>query len=159
MDMDEPPDTPNAPTVSADSETSLRVTWTAPGNGGGPPITGYNYQYKKTSDSDSPENWTQGTASGLSVTIGSLEEGISYDVQIQAKNDEGTSAWSPSGTGSTEANDDPEITSDDAVDVPENTTSVLTVQAEDGDDSVTGYSIEGGADASLFSIECRQRAY
>ena len=87
-DVNEPPDTPNEPSVSADSETSLRVTWTAPGNGGGPPITGYNYRRKKTSDPDSPGNWTQGTASGLSVTISSLEEGISYDVQIQAKNDE-----------------------------------------------------------------------
>ena len=151
-DVNEPPDTPNAPTVSADSGTSLLVTWSAPANEGRPPITGYNYQYKKMSDSDSPGNWTQGTASGLSVTISSLEEGISYDVQIQAKNHEGTSPWSPSGTGSTEANADPEITSDDAVDVPENTTAVLTVTAEDNDDSVTGYSIEGGADASLFSI-------
>ena len=108
-DVDEPPGTPNAPTVSADSETSLLVTWTAPANEGGPPITGYNYQYKKTSDSDSPENWTEGTTTRLSETIGGLEEGISYDVQIQAKNGEGTSAWSPSGTGSTEANADPEI--------------------------------------------------
>ena len=86
------------------------------------------------------------------MPIGGLEEGISYDVQIQAKNGEGTSAWSPSGTGSTEANADPEITSPATADVPENTTSVLTVQASDDDDSVTGYSIEGGADASLFSI-------
>ena len=121
-DVNEPPGTPNAPTVSADSETSLLVTWTAPANEGGPPITGYNYQYKKTSDSDSPGNWTQGTTSGLSVPIGGLEEGISYDVQIQAKNGEGTSAWSPSGTGSTEANADPEITSPATANVPENTT-------------------------------------
>ena len=49
-DVNEPPGTPNAPTVSADSETSLLVTWTEPANEGGPPITGYNYQYKKTSD-------------------------------------------------------------------------------------------------------------
>ena len=151
-DVNEPPGTPNAPTVSADSETSLLVTWTAPANEGGPPITGYNYQYKKTSDSDSPGNWTQGTTSGLSVPIGGLEEGISYDVQIQAKNGEGTSAWSPSGTGSTEANADPEITSPATENVPENTTAVLTVTASDDDDQVTGYSIESGADASLFSI-------
>ena len=151
-DVDEPPGTPNAPTVSADSETSLLVTWTAPANEGGPPITGYNYQYKKTSDSDSPENWTEGTTTRLSETIGGLEEGISYDVQIQAKNGEGTSAWSPSGTGSTEANADPEITSPATANVPENTTAVLTVTASDDDDPVTGYSIESGADASLFSI-------
>ena len=151
-DVNEPPGRPNAPTVSADSETSLLVTWSAPANEGGPPITGYNYQYKKTSDIDSPGNWTERTTSGLSVPIGGLEEGISYDVQIQAKNGEGTSAWSPSGTGSTEANADPEITSPATANVPENTTAVLTVTASDDDDQVTGYSIESGADASLFSI-------
>ena len=151
-DVNEPPGRPNAPTVSADSETSLLVTWSAPANEGGPPITGYNYQYKKTIDSDVAENWTEGTASGLSVTIGGLEEGISYDVQIQAKNHEGTSDWSPSGTGSTEANAAPRFTSPATANVPENTTAVLTVTASDDDDQVTGYSIESGADASLFSI-------
>ena len=163
IDVPEPPGTPNAPTVLTASETSLDVSWTEPTNTG-PPITGYNYQYKKTSDSDSPGNWTQGTASGLSVTIGSLEEGISYDVQIQAKNDEGTSAWSPSGTGSTAATDpnnaSPVFTSPATASVPENTPTtevVLTVEATDSDseDNPVTYSVpspEGGADASKFSL-------
>ena len=164
-DVTEPPGTPDAPTVLTASETSLDVSWTKPTNTG-PPITGYNYQYKKTSDSNSPGNWTQGTASGLSVTIGSLEEGISYDVQIQAKNDEGTSAWSPSGTGSTAATDpnnaSPRFTSPATASVPENTPTtevVLTVEATDSDseDNPVTYSVppspESGADASKFSLD------
>ena len=150
-DVNEPPGRPNAPTVSADSETSLLVTWSAPANEGGPPITGYNYQYKKTSDSDSPGNWTQGTTSGLSVPIGGLEEGISYDVQIQAKNGEGESGWSLEGTGSTQANEAPRFTSSSTPSVQENTTSVLTVTAED-DDAIQRYDPVGGADASKFSL-------
>ena len=54
--------------------------------------------------------------------------------------------------GSTIANEGPEFTSDDAVDVQENTTSVLTVQAVDSDDSIQRYDIVGGADASKFSL-------
>ena len=54
-------------------------------------------------------------------------------------------------------NDDdatPNITSDATVDVPEGTTRVLTVTAtdtDDNDDDLT-YSVSGGADRSLFSI-------
>ena len=48
-DVDEPPDTPGAPTVLTASETSLDVSWTEPTNKG-PPIHDYDYRYKKTSD-------------------------------------------------------------------------------------------------------------
>ena len=88
--------------MSAASETSLNVNWLAPANEG-PPITDYDYRYKKTSDSD--QDWTEVTdppsSTALAVTISSLDEGTSYDVQIRATNSNGTSEWSPSGTGST----------------------------------------------------------
>ena len=44
-DVDEPPDTPDAPTVTALSSTNLQVTWDEPGNTG-PPITDYDYRYR-----------------------------------------------------------------------------------------------------------------
>ena len=81
-DVTEPPATPNAPSVSAVSHTSLRVTWSAPENKG-PPIIGYDYQYKKTSASN--QDWTEETTTGSPVTIGSLDEGTEYEVQIRAK--------------------------------------------------------------------------
>ena len=46
-ETNEKPSTPNAPSVSAASETSLNVNWWAPDNEG-PPITDYDYRYKKT---------------------------------------------------------------------------------------------------------------
>ena len=46
----------------------------------------------------------------------------------------------------------PNITSASAVNVPENTTAVITVQAEDDDGDTPTFEISGGADASFFSI-------
>ena len=50
-DRDEPPSAPARPTVRATekSSTSLDVSWNAPENTG-PPITGYDVQYRKGSD-------------------------------------------------------------------------------------------------------------
>ena len=99
-DMDEKPATPGVPTVSAtaNSDTSLDVSWTAPGLNGGPAITGYNLQYRQgTSGSftNGPQN-----VSGTSTTITSLTADTSYQVQVRALNGETPSDWSPSGTGS-----------------------------------------------------------
>ena len=72
-----------------------------------------------------------------------------------ARNDEGDSAWSASGTGTTDANASPTFTSSATFSAAENQTAAGTVTATDSDaaDSVTGYTIEGGADAGQFSID------
>ena len=149
----EAPGVPVAPTVSSASPTSLTATWTAPANAG-PAITDYDYQYRVTSPVG---NWTEVTTTtitALSATITQLAENTEYDVQVQATNDEGTSGWSGSGSGSTDANASPSFTSPATFSAPENQTAVGTAQASDSDtdDSVTGYAIQGGADASKFSI-------
>ena len=48
-DVDEQPGRPAAPSVgaTANSDTSLDVSWTAPGLNGGPAITGYDLQYRQ----------------------------------------------------------------------------------------------------------------
>ena len=149
----EAPGVPVAPTVSSASVTSLTATWAAPANAG-PAITDYDYQYRVTSPVG---NWTEVTTTtitALSATIGQLAENTEYDVQVQATNGEGTSGWSDSGSGSTDANASPSFTSPATFSAPENQTAVGTVAASDSDtdDSVTGYAIQGGADASKFSI-------
>ena len=164
-DVDEPPDTPAAPTVLTASETSLDVSWTEPENKG-PPIHDYDYRYKKTSDPDLATNWTEVTNTPIGVpstTIGSLDPSTQYDVQVRAKSPEGTSGWSTKGTGSTAATDpdnaSPRFTSPARESVPENTPTtqvLLTVQATDSDDSPVTYSVpslEGGADASKFLLD------
>ena len=157
IDVDEPPGRPNAPTVSAESVTSLMVRWSAPTNSG-PPINDYDYRYR----TDSPEgSWTEVTdpsdINALEGTISNLAENTAYDVQIQARSPEGVSDWSTEGTGSTgatEANEDPKFTSPATKSVPENMTSVLTVTAVDDDteDDIEEYEIVGGADQGQFSI-------
>ncbi len=149
----EAPGVPAAPSVTSASVTSVTAAWAAPANGG-PPITDYDYRYRvKTPQGP----WTEVTGTpitALSATIAGLAEGTEYDVQVRATNDEGTSNWSESGSGSTDANAAPAFTSAAAFDAAENQTGVGTVVASDGDtdDSVTGYAIQGGADASKFSV-------
>ncbi len=95
-DANEPPGRPAAPTVTASSNT-LSVRWTAPGNTG-PAISDYDIQYRATGGNftDWPHTGTSTTA-----TITSLMSETSYEVQVRATNDEGTSGWSPSGNGTT----------------------------------------------------------
>ena len=100
-DVDEPPARPAPPAVTASPDapqTALDVTWTAPANTG-PPITDYDVRYRKQGD----QAWTQHAFTGTATTtaISDLEPGTTYEVQVAASNDEGTSAWSGSGTGST----------------------------------------------------------
>ena len=152
-DVNEPPGKPGPPTVTAASATptSLNVSWTAPTNTG-PAITAYNLQYRKNNE----VNWTAATYAGtdISTTLTGLTPGTPYDVQVMAKNSEGDSPWSNSGSATTATNAVPAFTSASTFSVAENTTAVGTVVAADADsaDSVTGYEITAGADSSKFAI-------
>ena len=147
------PGKPGTPTVTAAAATptSLNVSWTAPTNTG-PAITAYNLQYRKNNE----VNWTAATYAGTdtSTTLTGLTPGTTYDVQVMAKNTEGDSPWSNSGSATTATNAVPAFTSASTFSVAENTTAVGTVVAADADsaDSVTGYEITAGADSSKFAI-------
>ena len=100
-DVNEPPLAPGQPGVSAQTADSISATWTAPANAGRPAIAGYDYQYRKTGE----QSWSGATyaTNGVvtSATISGLDASTSYDVQVRAKNDEGTGPWSATGAGST----------------------------------------------------------
>ena len=117
-----PPAIPKAPTISPESDTSIRATWEEPDNNGGQPITGYEVQYQK----DGAPAWTEWThtGTGTSATITRLDETSTYNVQVKAKNNLGASEWSPTGTGST-ADFIVQITSDG--DVVSGNNAVFTV--------------------------------
>ena len=102
-DVDEPPDQPAAPTVSAKAGTtdSLDVSWTAPANTERPAIDDYNVQYRIGSTGSFTIHSFTGT--GRSTTIAGLTADTEYEVQVQAHNDEGDSPWSASATASTNA--------------------------------------------------------
>ena len=102
--------------------------------------------------------WTEVTntpITALGATIAGLAENTEYEVQVRTTNAEGTGGWSdPPGSGATDANAAPSFTSAATFDAAENQTAVGTVAAADGDpgDRVTGYAIQGGADAARFTI-------
>ena len=126
IDQQEPPETPAAPDVSAASSTSLTVTWTEPANTG-PDVDDYDVQYRE-GDSGGFTSWTHNGAE-RTATITGRSPGTSYEVQVKARNDEGASDWSPSGTGSTSDNERPVFTDGSSAtrSFAENTTGVHNI--------------------------------
>ena len=106
-DEDEPPAAPAAPTVTpaaTNGHNTLDVSWTGPPTDDIPAITDYTVEYRKKTDDDS-ETWADHpfTGDGTSTSIGSLDPSTTYQVQVAATNDEGTSGFSPPGEGTTDA--------------------------------------------------------
>ena len=140
-DVNEAPGQPAAPSVSATSgsTTSLDVSWNAPTNTG-PDIDNYDLRYREGTSggwTNSPQNVT-----ATVTTIGSLDAGTSYQVQVRATNAEGDSAWSPAGTGTTTATGNTAATGNPAI---SGTAQVgMTLEAAPGDiddaDGLTGVS-------------------
>ena len=91
-DVDEPPGQVGAPTVSAQSETQLLVSWSAPDNTR-PPITGYDIRYRGAGRIE----WQILTLAGAAtrVELTDLSVGTRYAVQVRAVNELGAGDWSP----------------------------------------------------------------
>ena len=115
--VEEPPDAPGAPTVSAASATSLDVSWTAPSNTGAAAITDYDLRYYAgTADPGDDADWieegeTSGhthSGTGTTATITGLTASTAYRVQVRAAGD-GEGAWSSSGSATTTAATAPTI--------------------------------------------------
>ena len=106
-DVEEPPGAPAAPTVTAASTISVTVSWAAPVNTG-PAITDYDVRYfAGTADPANEADWVEAGETGghdhvgtaTTATITGLTVNTAYQVQVRAKNDEGTGGWSDSGSG------------------------------------------------------------
>ena len=158
-DVDEPPDAPAAPSVSATpgSTTSLDVGWTAPPNAGRPPITSYDLQYRVGGGG----SFTAGPrdVAGKSATITGLTARMSYQVQVRATNDEGDSDWSAPGTPVNNAPvfSDATLTRSIAENAAENMNIGAAIPAAtDADGDSLTYSMEG-ADAASFAFEASTR--
>ena len=93
-DADEKSAKPDKPTLAkvTGSSTTLVATWTKPGLNGGPEITGYDVEYKVSTDS----SWTAfaHTGEAVATTITGLMASTSYQVRVRAKNGETDSDWS-----------------------------------------------------------------
>ncbi|MDE0191895.1 MAG: leucine-rich repeat domain-containing protein, partial [Gammaproteobacteria bacterium] len=103
-DVDEPPAVPTAPTVTGASSSSLSVSWSAPANAGRPALTDYDLQYR-AGTTDAFADWGH-TGTATSATITGLSADTMYQVQVLARNAEGTSGWSATGEGRTEVEEE-----------------------------------------------------
>ncbi len=70
----------------------ITASWYAPPNDGGAPVTGYDVQYRLSTDS----SWTSGgeDITALTATITGLTNGMEYQVQVRAQNSVGEGGWS-----------------------------------------------------------------
>ena len=93
----ESPGRPAPPRVTFDSATSATATWVAPRNDG-PPILDYDVRFRRNPGDGFTEVAHAGTAT--EATLSSGESGWSFEAQVRAGNDVGTSAWSEPGHGS-----------------------------------------------------------
>jgi len=92
------PDAPTALSATA-GDAQAALSWTAPVNDGGSPLTDYLIEYDLTSDNfASPLTFSHSPSTTTSATITSLTNGSSYDFKVSAINSIGTS--SPSSTAS-----------------------------------------------------------
>ena len=153
-DVDEPPPPPSAPSVSAASSNGherLSVSWSAPSTSGRPGLSDYDVQYRKSGVSSWSAHSVTGT--GTSTTIPGLLADTQYYVQVLAKNAEGSSSWSSSGSGRTNVrpNTAPVISGSTSKSVAENSTSVATYIVTDAEGDNISWSLEG-SDADDFAI-------
>jgi len=93
-----PPSAPTNVTITGCNSTytnSITLTWTAPANNGGSPITNYIVYYRTTSPPGS--TWyTYNTNSASTTTIVSVpSSGVSYDFKVAAQNAAGAGIFSP----------------------------------------------------------------
>ena len=95
--LPELPEFDQAPSVTANSSTSLRISWDQPDSTS--PITDYQIQYRKAGI----ESWSSRNHNGTATTndIGGLDINSQYQVQVRATNSDGTGPWSDTGLGST----------------------------------------------------------
>ena len=160
--------TPDAPAVSPTAPVDtgkITVFWTAPDNTGRSAVSAYDVRYIDTNASDkSDANWTVrnsvATERTRGHTISGLNDNISYDVQVRARNTQGTGRWSDTVTATPTdvTNATPYFKEGSATtrSVTENTVGGQTVgtpvEAEDTDVGDTlSYSLSG-TDAAHFTI-------
>ena len=98
VDVDEPPDRPDVPSVSAHGSTALQVDWDAPVNTG-PAISGYDVEYRSAGAEDYLDAGHEGTETQATVT--GLARDTLYELRVRAENDEGTGGWSDISQGRT----------------------------------------------------------
>ena len=155
-DVDEAPPKPDAPSVTQSSSSpmsALDVAWTEPDMTGKPAITDYDVRYRAQGATE----WTDHafTGTGTHTALSGLAKDTAYEVQVLARNDEGDSLWSDSGSDSTtpsvsiQSPDNP-VGEGSSVDLPVRLSSPVdaTVTVSWGTGGGSGGNEAGGASGS-----------
>ena len=142
-----PATTPGAPgnvtAVAGDSQ--LRVTWTAPADDGGAPVTAYSVAYKANAFTCPTRNtintWIVVTTSTTTVTLTNLANSHSYRVCVRASNSAGDSGWV--GTTNSPSNRPGEPTGVQIISRgPDQLTVAWNAPAATGGSAITGYTVQ-----------------
>ena len=158
-DLEEQPAQPSPPLVLATAGTtmSLDVRWRTPDAGGGPPVTGYEVQYREGTDGEWIDHGHEGAETR--TAIGELAVSADYQARLRALNGEAPGEWSEPGAGSTgrEDNNPPEFADERATrSVPEDSGRRepvgAPVTAVDMDRDSLTYTLDGD-DAASFDID------
>ena len=114
VESDDAASTPGKPTglaATADGETGIDLTWTAPSDDGGEDITGYRIEVSTDGSTWSDlEDDTESTATSYSHT--GLTAGSTRHYRVSAINSEGTGPASDTGSATTDAAPAPDLTVD-----------------------------------------------
>ena len=98
------PGSPLKPGVQP-GQWELEINWAEPRDDGGAQVTAYDLRRKLSSEPDEPLSWTDvpniwTTGSrDLEYTLGGLDNGTAYDIQVRAVNPAGPGTWSVTGKG------------------------------------------------------------
>ncbi len=151
----EPPSPPDAPTATDSTRDTLTVRWTPPANAG-PVVLDYEGRYGVAGSAAFEGGWDR-VGAITEATIEGLTGDTVYEVQVRARNGEGTGGWSESLEARTEPNRDPEFREGAAMarllheDTAAGVNVGAPVAATDPDGDRLVYSLEG--DESAFSID------
>ena len=144
------------------STTTLKVVWHPLVNTGREDITGYDVRYKESTETSFGDAGVNHSGTNTTATITGLKADTSYQVRVQARNNDlggNTGPWSLVGTGSTnkEGNSPPRFaqTAPHTLTMTENSSPGQSVGAPvtayDADSRTLGYRFDG-RDADLFDF-------
>lgn len=140
---------PNAPTnLSASSGiTEAYLSWVAPSNNGGQPISNYVVEY--STNASFASSFTA-TVPNTSTTIGGLTNGATYYFRVRATNSVGTGANSP--TASAYIANAPAAPSGVSLDLGDQGAHITWAAPSDGGAPILDYAVNYGTDPAFGSF-------